>query len=86
MKHTQIVTIEVNGKRIEATVTVDAPGLDVDQDCLNARMILAAVASGQNTTYHSRHHKDRAALVQVAPMPQANTAEAFERPRLRRVA
>jgi hypothetical protein len=62
MKHTQEVTIEVNGKTITATVQVDAPGL-VLEDCVSGRMILSAVASGQRTEYRSRHHKDRVAVI-----------------------
>lgn len=65
MKFTQQVTIEVNGKSVSATVTVEAPGLDVTNDCVNAQMILAAVAAGQNVTYQSRHHKDRTAVIKA---------------------
>lgn len=63
MKFAKQVTIEVNGKVVIATVTVDAPDLDVSKDCVNARMILAAVGSGQNVTYQSRHHKERTASI-----------------------
>lgn len=84
MKHQQQVTIEVNGKSIQATITVDAPGLDVE-DRLNARMILSAVASGQNVTYNSRHHKDRTATVVVNPSARVD-AFAQAEPRLRLVA
>lgn len=71
MKHTQNITITVNGKTIQATVQVDAPGLETE-DCLNAQMIFAAVGSGQNTSYYSRHHKDRAASVIVNHRQDAN--------------
>ncbi|WP_434715910.1 hypothetical protein [Paraburkholderia sp. A3RO-2L] len=63
MKHTQELTIRVNGKTIKATVQLEAPGLSPD-DCLSARMILAAAANGQKTEYRSRHHKDRVAIVE----------------------
>lgn len=71
MKHTQIITIEVNGKTIQATVQLDAPGLETE-DCLNAQMIFAAVGSGQNMRYFSRHHKDRAASVVLTPPQEAD--------------
>lgn len=77
MKHTQNITIVVNGKTIQAAIQLDAPGLETE-DCINAQMIFAAVGSGQNTSYYSRHHKDRAATVVVnppketdVPIPQA---------------
>lgn len=84
MKHTQKVLIEVNGKSVEATITVDAPGLDCVEDCLNASMILSAAARGQNTAYHSRHHKDRVAHVLVNPAVRIN--EQAARTELRLVA
>lgn len=65
MKHTKNVTIEVNGKTIEAVITIEAPGLDVIEDALSADMILAAAGKGQDTSYVSRHHKDRVAKVLV---------------------
>lgn len=55
MNFSKQVTIEVNGKFIQATVSVDAPGLDVASDCVNAQMILTAVANNQNCTYRGRH-------------------------------
>lgn len=85
MKHLQKVTLEVNGKTIEATITVDAPGLDTE-DCLNAKMILAAVANGQNMTYNSRHHKDRSATVVVNPSARLDVAEPVAPRALRLVA
>lgn len=66
MKHTQTITIQVNGKTIQATVSLDAPGLEVE-DCLSAQMILSAVANQQNMQYRSRHHPDRVASVTVRP-------------------
>ncbi|MDN8078422.1 hypothetical protein QZN30_03315 [Burkholderia multivorans] len=72
MKHTQELTIRVNGKTIKATVQLEAPGLSLD-DCLSARMILAAAANGQRTEYLSRHHKDRVAIVE--PNSSTNTTE-----------
>lgn len=66
MKHTTIVTIEVNGKAVEAVVTVDAPGLNVIEDMVDANMILAAAAKNQNTSFTSRHHKDRVAHILVS--------------------
>lgn len=80
----QQVTIRVNGKTIQATVRLDAPGLDVE-DCLSPQMILAAVGSGRNTQYHSRHHKDRVASVDVFPTT-AKAADAEAKPALRLVA
>lgn len=82
MKHTQKVLIEVNGKTIEATITVDAPGLDAAEDCLNASMILSAAARGQNTAYHSRHHKDRVAHVLVNPSARVTEQAAPQELRL----
>jgi hypothetical protein len=67
MKFEQEVKIVVNGKTVTATVQLNAPGLETD-DCLNPQMILAAVASGRNTKYHSRHHSDRVASVEVQPL------------------
>lgn len=64
MKFEQQIQITVNGKTIQATVQVSAPGLE-REDCLNAQMILAAVASGRKTEYHSRHHKDRVATIEA---------------------
>ncbi len=64
MKHSQTLTIEVNGKRIQATISLEAPGLEME-DCLNAQMILAAAATNQDVTYNSRHHKDRTARILV---------------------
>jgi len=66
MKHTTIVTIEVNGKAVEAVITVDAPGLNVIDDMVDANMILAAAAKNQNTSFTSRHHKDRVARILVS--------------------
>jgi hypothetical protein len=83
MKHTQEVTIEVNGKLIKATVQVDAPGL-VLEDCVSARMILSAVAAGQRTEFRSRHHKDRVAVVDARG--KANESEVVDQPSLRLVA
>ncbi len=79
MKHSQIITIEVNGKRIQATLSLEAPGLETE-DCLNAQMILAAVASNQDVTYRSRHHKDRSARILVRQEHQKQVAD---RPALR---
>lgn len=62
MRRVQEFTVQVNGKHITATVCVDAPGLETE-DCLSFQMILAALASGQPTSYHSRHHLDRVATV-----------------------
>lgn len=84
MKYTQTVTIEVNGKSIQATVTLLAPGLNTE-DCLSAQMILGAVANNQDTQYYSRHHSDRVAKVLVRS-PQAVTSHCEERPALRLVA
>ncbi len=79
MKHSQVITIEVNGKRIQATLSLDAPGLETE-DCLNAQMILAAVASNQDVTYSSRHHKNRSARVLVR---QEHQTPGAARPALR---
>ncbi len=83
MKRTQEITIEVNGKIIKATVQVDAPGLVLD-DCVSARMILSAVASGQRTEFRSRHHKDRVAIVDASGI--AHESKVSDQPTLRLVA
>lgn len=68
MFYTKKVTLEVNGKKIEATVTLDAPGLEPDADCLTPEMILGAVACNQNQQFYSRHHdRNRVARVKVKP-------------------
>lgn len=66
MKFTKVIKISVNGKIIQATVHLDAPGLE-SEDCLSARMILTAVANEQNIEYRSRHHSNRIAKVDVNP-------------------
>lgn len=83
MNYTQEVTIQVNGKAIKATVQLDAPGLVLD-DCLSARMILSAVASGQRTEFRSRHHKDRVAVIDARG--GVTEPEVREQPTLRLVA
>lgn len=89
MKFEQQVKITVNGKTVIATVQLTAPGLE-REDCLSAKMILAAIASGQNTKYHSRHHKDRVAAIEVCPANVQPAAEvkpaADNKPALRLVA
>lgn len=65
MQYTKELVIAVNGKLVRATVTVDAPELDVAVDCVDARAILSAAANGQNMTIRSRHHKDRDAHIIV---------------------
>lgn len=67
MQYSQVVTIKVNGKSVKATITVDAPDIDIAEDCVTAGMVLTAVANNQNMTYQSRHHKDRAAVIEVKP-------------------
>lgn len=70
MKFEQEVKIVVNGKTIVATVQLSAPGLETE-DCLSPQMILGAVATGRNTKYHSRHHTDRVASVEVQPVVES---------------
>lgn len=84
MKFVQQVTINVNGKTINATVQLDAPGLTL-ADGLGPQMILSAVASGRNTSFHSRHDKDSVAAIEVHPVavPQF---EVKAKPALRLVA
>lgn len=63
MQFEKKVVIEVSGKRVVATVTVDMPGITVD-DYLNPQMVLSAVASGQQTReYASRHDKNKVARI-----------------------
>jgi hypothetical protein len=83
MKHTQEVTIQVNGKTIKATVQLDAPGLVLD-DCVSARMILSAVASSQRTEFRSRHHQDRVAVIDARG--NVNEPDVKDQPALRLVA
>jgi hypothetical protein len=83
MKHTQELTIQVNGKTIKATVQLDAPGLELE-DCVSARMILSAVASGQRTEFRSRHHQDRVAVVDARG--KIAEPDAKDQPALRLVA
>ena len=82
MKFEQEIKIVVNGKTISATVQLSAPGLETE-DCLSPQMILTAVASGQNTKYHSRHHTDRVAAIEVRPMAESKVES---KPALRLVA
>lgn len=84
MKFEQQVTINVNGKTVTATVQVDAPELGVD-DGLSAQMILSAVATGRNTTFHSRHYADRVMAIEVCPVMEPET-EVKAQPALRLVA
>lgn len=84
MKYTKTITIEVNGKSIQATVTMDAPGLELD-DCLSPQMILSAVANEQNMQYRSRHHRDRVATITVRPQDEL-VSQSQQRAPLRLVA
>lgn len=85
MKFLKKVTIEVNGKKLEATVTLDAPGLEPDSDCLTPEMILVAVASHQNQQFYSRHH-DRNRVARVMVKPDVAQSPALVRRPLRLVA
>lgn len=68
MHYTKKAILEVNGKKIEATVTLTAPGLEPDDDCLTPEMILGAIACNQNQQFYSRHHDlNRVARVKVKP-------------------
>lgn len=84
MKFEQEVTIIVNGKTVTATVQVSAPELSMD-DGLSPQMILSAVATGRNTTIHSRHYADRVTAIEVCPVVKP-VAEAAPKPVLRLVA
>jgi hypothetical protein len=83
MKHTQELTIQVNGKTIKATVQLDAPGLELE-DCVCSRMVLTAAASGQKLEVRSRHHIDRVAVIDARPAVDIH--EVQDEPALRLVA
>lgn len=85
MQFNQKIVIEVNGKRLEATVTLDAPELEPDADCLTPEMILGAVASHQNQMFYSRHH-DRNRVARVLVKPDVAQSPAVVRRPLRLVA
>lgn len=76
------VLVEVNGKTVVATVTVDIPGLTLD-DHVSPDMVLTVAATGQNLRYCSRHNKDKVAKLTLNPT-KGQVAEAY--PPLRRVA
>jgi hypothetical protein len=84
MKFEQEVTIIVNGKAVTATVKVSAPELS-SEDGLSPQMILSAVATGRNTTFHSRHYADRVAAIEVCPVVKPK-ADVVPKPALRLVA
>lgn len=82
MKMERQVLIEVNGKSIIATVTVDMPGI-VPDDHISPDMLLSAVASGQNRNYLSRHNRNKVVKCTMNPS-QEQLQQAY--PPLRRVA
>lgn len=63
--------IEVGGRLVRATVTVDAPGLDPAQDYVSPNLLLTAAATEQATLIRSRHHPDRDVRVWPASAPSA---------------
>lgn len=67
MQFTKQIVVEVGGRLIPATVTVNAPGLDPLTDFVSAPMLLSAVANNQDTLIRSRHHKDRDVRITVTP-------------------
>lgn len=74
MKYQKEVLVEVNGKQVTATVTVDMPHMDV-ADHVDAAMILGAVAANQNRVYVSRHHDDRVIRCLVQPEVKLSARE-----------
>lgn len=81
MKTIRHALIEVNGKQVLATITVEVPGL-VPADHVEASMVLSAVASGQESvTFVSRHHANKA--VRIVNHPDLRHCQA---PVLKRVA
>lgn len=81
MKSIRQALVVVNGKRVLATITVDAPGL-CEADHVDAGMLLTAVASGQEAvTFVSRHHANKA--VRIVNNPELRQDQA---PVLKRVA
>ena len=72
MKAKHEVLVEVNGKKVMATVIVDMPGITTD-DYFNTDMLLRAVASGQKTfSYVSRHNPKKTVLCTRLPLKEEN--------------
>lgn len=81
MKSVRHAMVEVNGKQVLATITVDVPDL-APADYVDAGMLLSAVGSGQDrVTFVSRHHADK--TVRILNNPDLTQIQA---PVLKRVA
>lgn len=84
MKHEQHIRVEVNGKTVEGTITVDLPGIEV-QDYLDAQLVLSAAASRQEVyCVSSRHNRERE--VRITALSQHQESAQHPLPQLRRVA
>lgn len=83
MKQVKRLMVEVAGKVIPVTVTIDAPLELVEEYFIDNRMLLRAAADEQNMLVRSRHHTDRDVRIFAK---STTTAEVTEAPRLRLVA